>query len=133
MARGYSGMGTNMGLGMNMNLNMNLGVSPGMGLGLLNGFASPAAFAGLDMATPSLLDPAAGGLGAGGQPMGLSLSDLGVSSKRNEDEERRTKLEGVLGRLLGKRKRGDDTGRQESGMGRAVSYTHLTLPTKRIV
>ncbi|GAB7345815.1 hypothetical protein MBLNU457_4075t1 [Dothideomycetes sp. NU457] len=100
MARGASGMGM-------------LGVSPNMGMGLMAGFASPAALAGLDIGTPSLLEAAAGG----GQPMGLSLSDLGVSTKRNEDDDRRNKLEGVLGRLLGKRKR-TNGGYGTSGMGR---------------
>ena len=100
MIRGASGMGM-------------MGISPNLGMGLMAAFTSPAALAGLDIGTPSLLEAAAGG----GQPMGLSLSDLGVSSKRNEDDDRRNKLEGVLGRLLGKRKRtnGDYS---SSGMGR---------------
>jgi hypothetical protein len=61
-------------------------------------FASPAALAGLDMGTPSaLLDVA-----AASQAMNLSLSDLGISShKRNEDDERRLKLDTILGKLLG--------------------------------
>jgi len=101
MVRGASGMGM-------------MGISPNLGMGLMGAFASPAALAGLDIGTPSLLDAAAGG---GGQPMGLSLSDLGVSSKRNEDEDRRNKLEGVLGRLLGKRKRTNGA-YSTSGMGR---------------
>lgn len=61
-------------------------------------FASPAALAGLDMSTPSALLDAA----ATSQPMNLTLSDLGISShKRNEDEERRLKLDTILGTLLG--------------------------------
>jgi hypothetical protein len=61
-------------------------------------FASPAALAALDIGTPSaLLDVA-----AASQSMNLSLSDLGISShKRNEDEERRLKLDTILGKLLG--------------------------------
>ena len=100
MIRGASGMGM-------------MGISPNLGMSLMGGFGSPAGLAGLDIGTPGLLGAAA----VGGQPMGLSLSDLGVSSKRNEDEDRRNKLEGVLGRLLGKRKRtnGDYS---TSGMGR---------------
>ncbi|THX90156.1 hypothetical protein D6D05_00741 [Aureobasidium pullulans] len=62
-------------------------------------FASPAALAGLDMGTPSALLDAA----AASQPMNLSLSDLGIpSGKRNEDDERRMKLDTVLGKLLGR-------------------------------
>ena len=61
-------------------------------------FASPAALAGLDMTTPSALLDAA----ATSQPMNLSLSDLGISShKPNQDEERRLKLDTILAKLLG--------------------------------
>ena len=61
-------------------------------------FASPAALAGLDIGTPSALLDAA----AASQPMNLTLSDLGISShKRNEDEDRRLKLNSILGTLLG--------------------------------
>ncbi|CAD0093352.1 unnamed protein product [Aureobasidium vineae] len=61
-------------------------------------FASPAALAGLDMSTPSALLDAA----ATSQPMNLSLSDLGISShKPNQDEERRLKLDTLLTKLLG--------------------------------
>ncbi|KAH0288566.1 hypothetical protein M436DRAFT_69775 [Aureobasidium namibiae CBS 147.97] len=63
-------------------------------------FASPAALAGLDMATPSALLDAA----AASQPMNLTLSDLGISShKRNEDDDRRLKLDTILASLLGPR------------------------------
>ncbi|KAG9536634.1 hypothetical protein KCU79_g21105, partial [Aureobasidium melanogenum] len=56
-------------------------------------FASPAALAGLDMSTPSALLDAA----ATSQPMNLTLSDLGISShKPNQDEERRLKLDTIL-------------------------------------
>jgi hypothetical protein len=61
-------------------------------------FASPAALAALDIGTPSALLDAA----AASQSMNLSLSDLGISShKRNEDDERRLKLDTILGKLLG--------------------------------
>jgi len=61
-------------------------------------FASPAALAGLDMGTPSALLDAA----AASQPMNLTLSDLGISShKRNEDDDRRLKLDTILASLLG--------------------------------
>ncbi|KAK6003835.1 hypothetical protein QM012_008685 [Aureobasidium pullulans] len=61
-------------------------------------FASPAALAGLDMSTPSALLDAA----ATSQPMNLSLSDLGISShKPNQDEERRLKLDTILTKLMG--------------------------------
>ena len=44
--------------------------------------------------------------------MGLSLSDLGLSSRRgNEDEERRTKLEAVLERLQGRSAKDKSGGR----------------------
>ncbi|RYE94892.1 MAG: hypothetical protein EOO77_43690 [Oxalobacteraceae bacterium] len=73
-----------------------LGASPSNNL---LAFASPAALAGLDMGTPSALLDAA----AASQPMNLSLSDLGIpSGKRNEDDERRMKLDTVLGKLLGR-------------------------------
>lgn len=70
-------------------------------------FTSPAGLTGLDLNTPSALlnDP---NLAAqvGGQSMNISLSDLGISSRRgNEDEDRRVKMENVLAKLQG-RKRG---------------------------
>lgn len=88
---------SNASTGSNMMANSLLAASPSNNL---LAFASPAALAGLDIGTPSaLLDAAA----ASSHPMNLSLSDLGISSgKRNEDEERRLKLETVLGKLLGR-------------------------------
>jgi hypothetical protein len=89
-----SNSGLNM-LGVSPSANNLLGTSPS---NHLLAFASPAALAALDMGTPSALLDAS-------QPMNLSLSDLGISSattlgKRNEDEERRLKLQTVLGKLL---------------------------------
>lgn len=110
------GVGAGLGIGGIGSSNTGTGMSPSSNL--MN-FASPAGLAGLaglDIGTPSLLDAvgAEGSTGMGGTAMNITLSDLGLSSnqgRRNEDEERRGKLEGVLGKLLGKRKRG-------SGMGR---------------
>jgi len=78
-----------------------LGASPANMLS----FNSPAALSGMgiDLGTPSAL---LGDAGVGGHAMNLTLSDLGFSSRRgNEDEERRAKLEQVLARLHGGKRR----------------------------
>lgn len=94
-----------------------LGVSGGglMGASPANllSFASPAALAGMDIGTPSVLLG-----GEGGQAMNISFSDMGMSSRRgNEDEERRAKLESVLAKLHGRSKGRDDPERP-SRLGR---------------
>lgn len=119
----FSGTSASAGLGIG-----GLGVSPSAveNLRLLSGFASPAAGGGLGdlgmgtgIGTPGqLLDVAALG---GGQAMNISLSELGLSStagRRNEDEERRIKLEGVLNTLAGRPKGRDGRGARSVGMGR---------------
>lgn len=100
------------------------GVSP-TAQNLLASFASPSGLGGVDMSTPALLESAglaAGSHGVGGQPMNLTLSDLGLSSsggRRNEDEERKIKLEGVLGKLAGRSSAALAPGQAKSvGMGR---------------
>lgn len=97
---------------------MGLGTSPAVNM---LGFASPAALGALDLSTPAMLDAAAA---AGAQGMNVSLSDLGISgAKRNEDEERRARLEGVLGKIQGKRKRVGGMGRlSEEGVRRVGKW-----------
>lgn len=118
-ATGAVGLGV-MGTGM-----LGIGTSPSTNL---LGFASPAGLAGLDMSTPSAMMD---GGGSGAHAMNLSLSDLGIhSGKRNEDEERRVKMDTVLGKLLGKRKRarGDRFGRvSEEGVTRVGRWAGLDV------
>lgn len=118
-ATGAVGLGV-MGTGM-----LGIGTSPSTNL---LGFASPAGLAGLDMSTPSAMMD---GGGPGAHAMNLSLSDLGIhSGKRNEDEERRVKMDTVLGKLLGKRKRdrGDRFGRvSEEGVTRVGRWAGLDV------
>ncbi|KAG8625405.1 hypothetical protein KVT40_007156 [Elsinoe batatas] len=84
-------------------------------------FASPAGMMldGMGMGTPAIGDPGTGLTGMGGVGMDISLSSMGISlqdrAKRDEDEERRKKLKGVLDRLGG---RGPTRGTNHSGMGR---------------
>lgn len=118
-------MGPIVGLGVMGAGMLGIGASPSTSLLAFN---SPAALAGLDMITPSaLMDTGIPGTHA----MNLSLSDLGIhSGKRNEDEERRLKIESVLGKLLGKRKRhrGDRFGRlSEEGVRRVGRWAGLDV------
>ncbi|KAI5194658.1 hypothetical protein AUEXF2481DRAFT_32819 [Aureobasidium subglaciale EXF-2481] len=97
-----------------------LGASPSNNL---LAFASPAALAGLDMTTPSaLLDAATS------HPMNLSLSDLGIpSGKRNEDDERRMKLDTVLTTLLGRQKQRRFGRVSEEGVRRVGRWVGLDV------
>ncbi|KAF1354722.1 mediator of RNA polymerase II transcription subunit 1-domain-containing protein [Delphinella strobiligena] len=112
-----------------------------IGLGVTNGlmgaspanllsFTSPAALAALDIGTPSALLG-----GEAGQAMSVSLSDLGISSRRgNEDEERRAKLESVLAKLQGRSKGRDDVRRagkfgrvSEEGLRRVACWVGMEV------
>ncbi|TKX20852.1 RNA polymerase II transcription cofactor-like protein 2 [Elsinoe australis] len=88
-------------------------------------FASPAAgmmgLDGLGMGTPGMGDPGSV-TGMGGVGMGITLSEMGIQmgqdrGKRDEDEERRKKVAGVLERIGGRERK--QTGKSKrSGMGR---------------
>lgn len=125
----------------NASNNSQTGGSGGIGLGVTNGlmgaspanllsFTSPAALAALDIGTPSALLG-----GEGGQAMSVSLSDLGISSRRgNEDEERRAKLESVLAKLQGRSKGRDDIRRagkfgrvSEEGVRRVACWVGMEV------
>ncbi|PNS19174.1 hypothetical protein CAC42_1910 [Sphaceloma murrayae] len=107
--------GKNAGLGIHSSGIKQEGVSPAFANSAL-GFASPATgiLEGMGM-TPSLGMDAMGGVG-----MGMTFSDMGMTmerGKRDEDEERRKKVAGVLDRIGGRRDRDKARG-THSGMGR---------------
>lgn len=125
----------------NASNNSQTGGGGGIGLGVTNGlmgaspanllsFTSPAALAALDIGTPSALLG-----GEDGQAMSVSLSDLGISSRRgNEDEERRAKLESVLAKLQGRSKGRDDIRRagkfgrvSEEGLRRVACWVGMEV------
>ncbi|KAL1310569.1 hypothetical protein AAFC00_000848 [Neodothiora populina] len=106
---GTGGSSGGIGLGVSGTGSSLVGASPAN----LLSFTSPAGLAGLDIGTPGAL------LGTeGSHAMNISFSDMGMSSRKgNEDEERRAKIESVLAKLHG-RSRGRDDTRRATRMGR---------------